>query len=155
MAAQSDIAEVIKSLQADITTIVKGEVELAKAELLPQAKAAGKGAGFFGAAAYAGLSGAALLFTALSFWLSLGYQSWFDLGMLGALGLGFGSVALVFLLIASGLALIGKAQLNFTPPEATVTNAEQTVESVKAAIAKGKADVDALPLSGRRPELES
>jgi len=44
MAEQPDIAEVIKNIQADVTTIVKGEIELAKAELMPQAKAAGIGA---------------------------------------------------------------------------------------------------------------
>ena len=41
MVDQSGIADVIKNIQADVTTIVKGEIELAKAELLPQAKAAG------------------------------------------------------------------------------------------------------------------
>ena len=75
MADQKELADVIKSITADVTTIVKGEIELAKAELMPQAKAAGIGAGLFGAAAYVGLSGAAVLFSGLAFWLSLGFQS--------------------------------------------------------------------------------
>ena len=45
MADESGIAEVIKNIQADVSTIVRGEIELAKAELIPQAKAAGLGAG--------------------------------------------------------------------------------------------------------------
>ena len=51
MANQLDIADAIKAIQADVTTIVRGEVELAKAELVPQVKSAGIGAGLFGAVA--------------------------------------------------------------------------------------------------------
>lgn len=155
MADQSDIAEIIKNIQADVTTIVKGEIELAKAELLPQAKAAGVGAGLFGSAAYVGLSGAALLFTALSFWLSLGFQTWFHLDLLGALALGFAVVAVVFFLIAGVLALMGKSRMVFTPPEATVANAEASVNAVKGALEQGLLDAASLSLTGRRPELEA
>jgi hypothetical protein len=154
MAEQSDIAGVIKSIQADVTTIVKGEIELAKAELMPQAKAAGIGAGLFGAAAYLGATGALLLFLGLSFWLSLGFQSWFGFDLLGALALGFAVMAILFFLVAGILALIGKNQLNFTGPKETVAEAQETVGAVKDAVQRGKQDVDALSLTGRRrPEL--
>ena len=154
MADQSDIAEVIKSIQADVTTIVKGELELAKAELMPQAKAAGIGAGMFGAAAYVAITGATLLFCGLSFWLSVGFQTWFGLDLLAALAWGFAVMAVLMFLVAGVLALIGKGKLNFTAPEATVASTEASVDAVKTAIEKGKADVDALSLTGRRPELE-
>lgn len=154
MADQSDIADVIKNIQADVTTIVKGEIELAKAELLPQAKAAGIGAGLFGAAAYVAITGATLLFCGLSFWLSLGFQSWFGLDLLAALAWGFAVMAVLMFLLAGVLALIGKGQLNFTGPEATVANAEASVAAVKAAVEKGQQDVAALSLTGRRQELE-
>ena len=62
MANQLDIADAIKAIQADVTTIVRGEVELAKAELVPQVKSAGIGAGLFGAAGYFGINGLALVF---------------------------------------------------------------------------------------------
>ena len=48
MANQHDIADTIKAIQADVTTIVRGEVELAKAELVPQAKSVGIGVGSHG-----------------------------------------------------------------------------------------------------------
>lgn len=155
MITKSDLTEVISSIQADVATIVKGELELAKAELMPQAKAAGKGAGLFGAAGYLALSGAALLFSGLAFWLSLGFQTWFQLDLLPALTLGFTSVALIFFLCAGVLVLIGRTQLKFTPPAATVANAEQTVESIKGALEQGKADVAAMSLTGRRADLET
>ena len=66
MANQLDIADAIKAIQADVTTIVRGEVELAKAELVPQVKSAGIGAGLFGAAGYFGINGLALVFLGLS-----------------------------------------------------------------------------------------
>lgn len=154
MAEQSDIAEVIKNIQADVIAIVKGEVELAKAELLPQAKAAGVGAGLFGTAAYVGLSGAAVLFSGLAFWLSLGFQTWFGLELLAALALGFIVLALVFFLIAGILALIGRSRMNFTPPEATQASIEASIDAVKDAVAKGQSDVAALSLTGKRAEIE-
>lgn len=154
MAEQSDLAEVIKNIQSDVTTIVKGEIELAKAELLPQAKAAGVGAGLFGAAAYLGLTGAMLLFCGLSFWLSLGFQDWFSLDLLAALAWGFAVMAVIFFLLAGVLALIGKSRLSFSGPEATVANAEASVAAVKDAVERGKQDVAALSLTGKRPELE-
>jgi hypothetical protein len=155
MAEQTDIAEVIKNIQADVTTIVKGEIELAKAELMPQAKAAGVGAGLFGAAAYVGLSGAALLFSGLAFWLSLGFQSWFHLDLLAALAWGFAVMAVLFFLLAGVLALVGRSRLNFTGPEATVASAEASVAAVKGAVERGTQDVAAMSLTGKRPELEA
>ena len=155
MAEQSDLTEVIKNIQADVTTIIKGEIDLAKAELIPQAKAAGIGAGLFGAAAYVALSGAALLFSGLAFWLSVGFQAWFGLDLLPALAWGFAVMAILFFLLAGVLALVGKSRLVFSAPQATLDNAEASVEAVKTAVAKGRADVDALSLTGRQPALEA
>jgi asparagine N-glycosylation enzyme membrane subunit Stt3 len=148
MADESGIAEVIKNIQADVSTIVRGEIELAKAELIPQAKAAGLGAGLFGAAGYFAITGAGLLFTGLAFWLSLGFQSWFHLDVLGALTWGFIVLAVLLFLLATGIALLGKSRLNFTAPTATVENAEASLAAVKDAVEKGRDDVAALSLTG-------
>lgn len=156
MAEQPDIAEVIRNIQADVTTIVKGELELAKAELMPQAKAAGIGAGLFGGAAYFGLTGAMLLFCGLSFWMSLCFQDWFALDLLAALAWGFATIAVVFFLIAGVLALIGKGRMEqVSGPEVTVASAEASVAAVKGAVEQGLQDVAGRSLSGKRPELEA
>ena len=155
MANQTDIAEVIKNIQSDVTAIVRGEIELAKAELMPQAKAAGIGAGLFTVAAVVGLTGLTVLLLGLTFWLSLGFQVWFHLELLAALAWGFAVMAIVFFLVAGALAVVGKNQLTFTGAAETTASAEATVAAVKHAVEKGKDDVAALSLTGRRPELES
>ena len=123
MANQTDIAEVIKNIQADVTTIVRGEIELAKAELMPQAKAAGIGAGLFSVAAVVGLTGLTVLLLGFAFWLSFGFQTWFHLDLLPSLAWGFATIAVLFFLVAGVVALLGKNQLKFTgtpgrPPRA-------------------------------------
>jgi len=154
MANQPDIAELIKNIQADVTAIVRGEIELAKAELMPQAKAAGIGAGLFGVAAVVGLTGLTVLLLGLSFWLSLGFQVWFHLELLAALAWGFAVMAVLFFLVAGVIALLGKNQLKFTGAQRTAASTEASVAAVKGAVQLGLEDVEALSLTGRRPELE-
>jgi len=95
-----------------------------------------------------------VLFSGLAFWLSLGFQSWFQLDLLPALTLGFIVMAVVFFLVAGLLALIGKSRMTFTPPQATQASVEASVTAVKDAVAKGQAEVGALSLTGKRPEIE-
>ena len=116
MANQTEIADVIKAIQADVTTIVKAEIELAKAELLPQAKSVGIGAGMFGGAGYFGLNGIALLFLSLSalvsyfFAVNLGWDPWLSAVM------GLLIMSVVMFLIAGVLALIGRNKVQVTGP---------------------------------------
>jgi hypothetical protein len=155
MAEQTDIAEVIKNIQADVTAIVRGEIELAKAELMPQAKAAGIGAGLFTVAGVIGLTGLTVLLLGFSFWLSFGYQTWFHLDILPSLAWGFATIAILFFLVAAVVALLGKNQLKFTGAAATAASTEATVAAVKGAVTAGLEDVQELSLTGRRPELEA
>ena len=155
MADQTDIADVIKNIQADVTAIVRGELELAKAELMPQAKAAGIGAGLFTVAAVVGITGLTVLLLGLSFWLSFGFQTWFQLDLLPSLAWGFATIAVLFFLVAGAIALVGKSQLKFTGAKATTASTEATVAAVKGAVESGLDDVEALSLTGRRRELEA
>jgi hypothetical protein len=155
MADQTDIADVIKNIQADVTAIVRGEIELAKAELMPQAKAAGIGAGLFSVAAVVGLTGLTVLLLGFSFWLSFGYQTWFHLDLLPSLAWGFATIAVIFFLVAAAVAIIGKNQFKFTGTQATTASTEATVAAVKGAVEAGLKDVQELSLTGRRPELEA
>ena len=155
MADQTDIADVIKNIQADVTAIVRGEIELAKAELMPQAKAAGIGAGLFTVAAVVGLTGLTVLLLGFSFWLSFGYQTWFHLDLLPALSWGFATIAVLFFIVAAVIAVLGKNQLTFTGTQETTASTQATVAAVKGAVEAGLQDVEALSLTGRRPELEA
>ncbi len=154
MAEKNDIADVIASIQADVKTIVRGEIELAKAELIPQAKRAGIGAGLFGAVGYLGLSAMAVLFSTIGFAWAIGFQAWFQLDLLPALFWGFLTDTVTILLLAAVLALIGKAQLKFSEPKATIAQAEASVAAVKDAVERGKDEVAGLSITGgKRPEV--
>ena len=64
-------------------------------------------------------------------------------------------VAVLVFLIAGVLALVGKQQLVFTKPEATIAQAEASVASFKSALAAGQQEVAGLSLTGKpqHPEL--
>ena len=156
MAEQSDVAELIKNIQADITTIVRGELALAKDELMPPAKAVGAGAGLFGTAGYLAFVGLATLFTAIGFAWSVGYQAWFHLDILPALLWGFLTIAVLVFVVAGIAVLIGQSLVKnakFTP-EATIASVHDSVDSVKTAISAGTRRAGELPLLGGEPRKE-
>jgi len=143
MANQTEIADVIKAIQADVTTIVKAEIELAKAELLPQAKSVGIGAGLFGGAGYFALNGIALLFLSLSalvsyfFAVNLAWDPWL------AAVMGLLIMSVVMFLIAGVLALIGRNKVQVQGPEATVEQGQRSIEAFKGALEQGKVQAEA------------
>jgi uncharacterized membrane protein YqjE len=114
---QHSTGELVKQLSEQTTTLVRKEIELAKAELSAKGKVAGEGAGMFGAAGVVGLLalGAltamiiALLDKAMDFWIA-------------AL-----IVAVAYGAIAAVLALNGRERVKKGMPPAP----EQTVETVK------------------------
>ena len=137
MAYQTEIADAIKAIQADVTTIVRGEVELAKAELMPQAKSLGIGAGLLSGAGYFALNGIALLFLGLS--ALVGYYFAYSLGWhpFMAAFMGLAIMAVVMFVIAGILALVGKGKLAVEGPEATVAQGQAAIEAVKGAVGPG------------------
>lgn len=141
MAVVPNINDVVKEISDDIKTMVQGHIELAKAEIVPQAKKVGIGAGLLGGAGYFGLNAATLLYVAAS----LGIGVLFG-GTAGGVALGFLIVAVALLLLAGLLALIGKGNVEAAKnlkPERTIAEAEFTVAEVKGAIERGKASVPA------------
>ena len=110
------IAELLKQLSTDTSTLVKQEMALARAEITEQGKKAGQGAGLFGAAGALGLVTLGALAATLILLLDKAMDAW-----VAAL-----IVTLVFGAVAALLALTGKNRIKeATPP------APQTVETVK------------------------
>jgi uncharacterized membrane protein YqjE len=143
MANQADIADTIKAIQADLTTIVRGEIELAKAELVPQAKSVGIGAGLLGGAGYFAMNGISLLFLGLSAlvgWLFANSLGWHPL--LAAF-VGLAIVAVAMFGIAGVLALIAKNKVSVKGPQATVAEGQRSVEAVQQAVERGLSDAEA------------
>jgi uncharacterized membrane protein YqjE len=110
------IGELLKQLAEETSTLVRKEIELAKAEVTEKGKQAGMGVGMFGGAGVAGLLALgsltafviALLATAMEVWLA-------------AL-----IVMAVWAAVAGVLALMGRNRVQeSTPP------APQTVETIK------------------------
>ncbi len=112
------ITELVKRLAEQTNTLVKQEIELAKAELTEKGKVAGAGAALFGAAALVGLLAAGALTACLIALL----QTAIDHTWLAAL-----IVALVYAAIAIPLALRGRERIRAATPPAP----EKTIESVK------------------------
>jgi uncharacterized membrane protein YqjE len=109
--------ELLKELSDHTTTLVRKEIELAKAELGEKGKKAGMGAGMFGGAGLFGVFAFAALTTCIIVALDSAMELW-----LAAL-----IVAVVYGAIAGVLALQGRNKVK----EATPPVPEQATESVK------------------------
>jgi uncharacterized membrane protein YqjE len=109
--------ELVKELSEQTTTLVRKEIELAKAELSQKGKVAGEGAGMFGGAAVVGLLALGTLTTMILALLDKAMDLW-----VAAL-----IVTLVYGAIAAVLALSGRDRVKKGMPPAP----EQTVETVK------------------------
>jgi len=109
--------ELVKQLSEQTTTLVRKEIELAKAELSQKGKVAGEGAGMFGGAAVVGLLALGTLTTMILALLDKAMDLW-----VAAL-----IVTVVYGAIAAVLALSGRDRVKKGMPPAP----EQTVETVK------------------------
>jgi uncharacterized membrane protein YqjE len=111
------IGELVKDLATETSTLVRQEIDLAKAEMTERGKRAGKGAGILGAAALVGLLAAGALTACLIAALDLAMATW-----LAAL-----VVTVVFGAIAAVLAMTGRKQIQEAAPPVP----EQAIDSVK------------------------
>jgi uncharacterized membrane protein YqjE len=124
------IGELVKDLSQQTSTLVRQELELARAELQQQGKDAGKGAGLLGGATVAGLLALGALSAALITLLDKAMATWVAALIVMAL---WAIVALV-------LAQTGRTSLQrATPP------ARQTVETVKEDIQWAKNPTGSAP----------
>ena len=118
------IAELVKRLADQTNTLVKQEIDLAKAELSEKGKVVGAGAALLGAAALVGLLAAGALTAFLIALLTAVDHTW-----LAAL-----IVALVYAAIAAPLALRGRDRIREAAPpvpEKTIEHAKEDVEWAK------------------------
>ena len=113
---EQSIPELLRQLSEETSTLVKQELDLAKAELSQQGKQAGKGAGFIGGGALFGLGAFGALTACLIALIGTATATW-----VAAL-----IVAVIYGAIAGALALSGKNKIQEAAPPA-----EQTVETLK------------------------
>jgi hypothetical protein len=114
---EKSAAELLKQFSEDATTLIRKEVELAKAELTEKGRQAGKGAGMFGGAGLFGVGAFGALTTFLILVLAEAMDAWLAALIVTVL---WGGVAAV-------LAIQGKQKVE----EAAPLQPEQTVDTVK------------------------
>ena len=124
------VGELVKDLSAQTSTLVRQEIDLARAELTEKGKLAGKGAGLLAGAGVAGLFVLGALTAALITLLDDAMSTWVASLIVMAL----------WAIVALALALAGKSALQrATPP------ARQTVETVKEDIQWAKNPTGSAP----------
>jgi hypothetical protein len=114
-AATSTVGELLSEVSRDISTLMRQELDLAKAELKESASRAGKGAGLFGGAGMAGVL--ALVFLSVALWWGLGYlmgNAWSAV-----------VVAIIWGVVALILALVGKREIE------SISGMPNTVDTLK------------------------
>jgi hypothetical protein len=119
------LGQLVADASRDLSTIVRSEVALAKAELKKDVVAGVMGAAMLVVAGVLAFLALILLLIAAAYGLvAAGLEAW----------LAFLIVAAVLLLLTGVLALIGKSRFSkIGPPERTVRTSKQTVEALKAA----------------------
>ena len=120
----TSIGEIIGEVSRDFTTLMRQEVDLAKAEVTKSAKEAGLGAGLYGGAAFAVYF--SVLFVCLALWWWVG--SMIGLGWSALIG------AVVWAIIAAVLAARAKRALSHVTG---MTQTAQTARQIPDAL-KGK-----------------
>ena len=112
---EKSLGDLISEVTTDLSTLMRQELELAKAELQQTATRAGKGAGMLGGAAVAGYF--VLLFVSIALWWAIG----------SATGLGWSAVivAVIWGVIGAVLAAMGRKSLR------SVRGLPKTADTVK------------------------
>jgi hypothetical protein len=123
-APEPTLGQLVASASRDVSTLVNQEIALAKAEIAGSMKSAGMGTGMFAGAAFFGLFAFGFLLTAAAWGLvAAGLSQW----------LANLIVALVLLLLAGILALVGKKALGHANPTPTraIAAAQETIATFK------------------------
>jgi hypothetical protein len=132
------LGQLVASATQDISTLVRGEIALAKLEIGAQLKKAGKGGGLLAAALVIVFYSVYFIFTTIAEGIqALGLSRW----------LSYLIVTVFMLLVAALLGYLGvrKMQTVEPMPERTIANAEETVAGLKTALHTPHASHPGLP----------
>jgi hypothetical protein len=129
MTSQNDVPErtlgqLVADATHDVSSIVRSEIALAKAEVGADVKKAGVGAGMFATAGVLAFLALILLLIAAAFGLvAAGLPAW----------LSFLIVAGVLLVVGAILALVGRSSLSKVKgkPERAIRNAQETIAALR------------------------
>ena len=112
----ASVGELVSLVTRDLSTLMRQELALAKAEVKEEAVKAGRGAGMLGGAGFAGYM--VLLFASIAIW--------WGLGAVMAKGWAALIVAVIWALIGAALFVLGRQRMREVNPKP-----ERTTETVK------------------------
>jgi Putative Actinobacterial Holin-X, holin superfamily III len=117
------VGDLLGEVSRDLSTLMRQELELAKAELKVEAKKAGQGAGMFGAAGFAGYM--VLLFLSIALWWAL--ENVMDAGLAALI------VAVIWGVIGAVAFVVGRKKFREVnpKPERTVETLQQVPPALK------------------------
>ncbi|WP_270887158.1 phage holin family protein [Pedococcus sp. 5OH_020] len=118
------LGQLVADATNDVSTIVRNEIALAKAEITTEAKTAGKGAAMFAAAGFVGLLGLIFLFHTIAQVIAIWLPLW----------AGYLITTALLFLVAAVLALVGRRSMQKMKgkPERTIKNAQETISTLKS-----------------------
>ena len=129
--ASASTGDLVSQLSEQVSTLVRDELALAKAEMVQKGKRAGTGAGLLGGAGVIALYGVGALLVTIGALLALVMPVW-------AAAL----VVTVVLFVAAGVAaLLGKKQVQQAvppAPTAAVDSTKRDIDTVKTAVRDGR-----------------
>ena len=141
------LGQLVAEAMQDVTTIIRKEIQLAKAEITGSLAFAKKGLPLLVVAGVFALYALGMILTAAAWGLqALGLATWAAFLIVGAL----------LLVVAAVLALVGKSALGkINPkPERTVASVEETLAALRSAQASGKEHAKVVPASNSQVALE-
>ena len=121
--SDTSVGELLGNISRDLSTLLRQELALAKAEVKAEASKAGKGAGMLGGAGFAGYM--VLLFLSCALWWAL--ANVMDAGLSALI------VAVLWAVVAAVLFTVGRQRLRQVnpTPERTVDTLKQVPDAVK------------------------
>jgi hypothetical protein len=125
---ENSVGELLRQLSQETTTLVKQELELAKAEMSEKGKQAGVGVGMFGGAGVSGLLALIFLSLAIVAAIDTATHAWLAALIVGVLWTGAAVV----------LALQGREKVQQAAPPAPEQAIESTKEDVQWAKTQAK-----------------
>lgn len=129
MSDKQSLGTLISGVTEDLSSLVRGEIELVKTELRDSARTAGKGSGMILGAAAAGFFGLIFLLLTLAWVLvALGLPIW----------AGFGIVTLLLIIGATILGLLGRRELESVKG---ASRSAASIEKSKAVLSRKAPDL--------------
>ena len=117
MAEKQSLGAMVSGITEDLSTLVRGEIELVKTEMRQSAQTAARGGGLLAAAGVLAFLGFVFLLVTLAWVIAVWLPVW----------AGFGIVTLLLLVLAAVLGMMGRNRLRAVKgPERTQVSIEKT-----------------------------